>query len=199
MEAIALREQHVLLTTSELLFEKAASMSINSPAHMEEAVALLSQLNKANDRIEKEKAKVLRPLLDATAAERTRWKPAETSLTKGIACLRRLITDYQTGERKREAEEADRIAARIAPGKGNLTLEKGVEKIGAIEKVVAKVSTDAGTVSFRTVQKWRVIDQSKIPGGFLIPNEPAIHAEMKAGRPIAGIEYYTEEQVINRR
>lgn len=199
-KAIALREKpDALMTTAQLLREKAEGMEITTLEQMEDSVALLSQLNKANDRIDEEKQKVLRPLLDATAAERARWKPAETHLAAGIAYLRRLITDYQTHKRAEEKEEADRIASRIGEGKGKLKLETGISKIDAIEKAPEKVATESGSVAFRTVQKWKVIDDSKIPVGFLVPNEPKINAEMKAGRTIPGIEYYTEEQVVNKR
>lgn len=199
-KTMALREKpNALMTTAAMLQERAESMSITSPEQMEEAVALLSELNKANDRIDEEKQKVLRPLLDATNAERARWKPAETHLAAGIAFLRRLITDHQTAKRAEEAAQAAAIAARIAPGKGNLSLETGVAKIDAIEKAPEKVATASGAVSFRTVPKWRVIDESKIPGEFMVPNEALINAEMKAGNSIPGIEYYTEEQVINKR
>lgn len=181
------------------LAEQATALSISNPKEMEGAVTFLSQLNKMLDRIKAEKDKVMRPLLDATAAEHARWKPAETKLEAAIAIARKTITAYQTEQKRIADEEAEKIAARVAPGKGNLSAETAIKKMDAIKKPEESVTTDAGLAKFRTDKKCEVEDITKIPFEFLLADMVKIRAAMKAGQEIPGIRYFSEETVINFR
>lgn len=179
------------------MVQRAEAYTIETQDEMTGAVEMLSELNLASDRIEEEKAKVLRPLLDATAAERARWKPLETPLTQAIALMRSKITKYQTEARQKEALAQAKLAERVT--KGTLRASTAADKLDLIPTADQKVSTDAGNVSFRTVQVFEIEDLGKIPLTHLLPNEALIRADMKKGKQIPGVKYGTEEQPINRR
>lgn len=177
---------------------RAQSLKIDADS-LPEAVELLSALNRQNDRIQAEKERITKPLNEALKTERGRWKPFETILDEAINTIRAKMTIYQTEAKKKADTEAQAIASRIGPGRGKLTIETASIKLANIDTPEATTATDSGSVTFRTIQKWRVTKLEEIPYARLIPNDALISADMKAGRPVPGIEYYTEEQVINRR
>lgn len=179
------------------LIKKAEAFEIKDAKSMTAAVEMLSELNRAADKIENEKAKVMRPLLDAVAAERGRWKPFETLLASPIATMRSKISKYQTAAKAKEKEEADKLAARVA--KGTLKADTAVRKLDELPTAAAKVETDNGSVKFRTIRVFEIKDITKIPYTHLMPNEVLIRADMKKGIEHPGIEYRDEEQPINSR
>lgn len=179
------------------LAAKAEAFEISDEKTMTQAVAMLTEMNQANDRIENEKSKVMRPLLDAVNAERARWKPYETILAAPIALMRKKISAFQTAARAAEKVEADKIAAKAA--KGTIKAETAVRKLDELPTAAAKVETEQGSVKFRTVPVFEIEDLSKIPLSHMLPNEPLIRSDMKKGIQVAGVKYGTEEQPINNR
>lgn len=181
------------------LVVNAEKLSIKKPEDMEEATEMLSKLNKVGDSIEEEKMKVMRPLLDATAAERKRWKPAEMTLEKAIDIVRRKMTVWQTAARKKADEEEAKIAARIGSGKGKFTMETAMRRADEIDKPETAIATGSGLVKFRTVPKFEIVDEAKVPREYLVIDEAKVRESMKEGKEIAGIRFYTEEVPVNTR
>lgn len=181
------------------ILSEATTIVIKDTASLSKAVEVLSRLNHTLDQIEQEKAKVLRPLLYATAAERARWKPFEDQLKPQIATLRSTITKYQTEARRIEEEAKAKIAARIGEGKGKLKLETALNKIESLEGHENSITSDSGSVKFRTTQNFEVMDLTMVPVEYLLPNEPAIRKAMKEGIKLPGVRYFSEEIVVNSR
>lgn len=183
------------------IVEKAQALSVTDAKTMEKASLMLSELNQTNDKVTAEKEKVTKPLNEALKAERARWKPLETQLLEAISYLRNAIATYQTQEIKRAREEEAKIAARVAPGKGNLKIETAVAKLEAVERPEAKVSTSAGSVSFREDKILKVIDESLIPDTYWIRtlNEKELLKDLKAGDTIPGAELDIIMVPLNRR
>lgn len=177
--------------------QKVAALSIATPEDMTEAVALLTELNTFKDRIAEEKDKVMRPLLDAISAERKRWKPMETKLDDAISTVRSAVSKYQTKLTAEARLKESKIAARLE--KGTLKIDTAVRKMDAIEQPDKKIEVEAGSVKFRTDRKFEVVDITKVPYDYLIPDVPAIRAAMKAGTELPGIRYWDEEVPINYR
>lgn len=178
---------------------KAEKFVINSPEAMREATAMLSEMNKYGDAIKKEKEKITKPLNEALKVERKRWAPLEDMWDRGIGALRKTMSAYQTAEKKRADDEAAAIVNRVGDGKGKLKTETAVRKLGEIEAPEESVSTDMGTVKFKTVRKFEVVDITLLPKEYLLPNEVEIRAAMKAGVELPGVKYFDEEVPVNYR
>ena len=164
-----------------------------------EASELLSKLNLVGDAMKEKKAKVYDPAWATIVAIRAEWKPKETILENAIAAVRAKLSKYRTAAKaKADAEEA-KIAARIAPGKGNLSIETGVKKIEEIDRPAAAVTTNAGMVKYKTVQKFEVIDMKLLPLEYHLPNEVAIRKMMLAGQKLEGVRYFEEQIPQNFR
>lgn len=179
--------------------QKVEWLQIKNADDIPEAVSLLSSLNKHSDAIETEKAKVMRPLLDAQKAERARWKPIETVLDSAITTLRAKMSTFQTEELARTQAQATKIAEKIGEGKGKIKFETALEKLRDIKTPDKFVKTEEGSVSFRTIKRFEVTDLSLVPKEYLLPNEPLIKDAMKKNKPIPGIRYYEEQTLANFR
>lgn len=164
-------------------------VSITNTAQMAEATAMLSLANKQNDAIKVEKDKVMRPLLDAVAAERNRWKPLETKLAGIISSLRTEMSRYQTAEKKKADEEKAKIANRVGSGKGKLKLTTAVKKQAEIVTPDDIVETDAGTAAFVTDYEITLDDYTKVPAEYLKieVKKAEVKKAAKAGKTIPGL------------
>jgi len=182
-----------------IIINKVKELDIVDSSTMETATEMLSQLNKTSDRITEETEKVTRPLLDALNAERKRWKPSLDLLKESIDIVRTKITKYQTEAKRLAQLEEEKIASRIGEGKGKLKIETAVAKIEKIEQPESKVSTDTGSISFKTVQKFEITNMAAVPVDYILPNETAIRNAMKRGKELPGVRYYEEQVPINRR
>lgn len=183
----------------------AALITITTPANMKDATELLSLVNKHIDRIEAEREKVTKPLNAALKAENARWKPMRTSLEEARDTIREKMSLYQTEQKAIADKEAAAIAARIKPGKGNLSPETGVAKIASLDTPSSSIAADSGSVTFITVKHFEVVDvqtlvtQNALGNMYVLPNETAIRAAMKAGTELLGVRYYETQEPRNSR
>jgi hypothetical protein len=178
---------------------KAQELAITDPKGMEEATVFLSNLNKANDKITKEKEKVTKPLNAALKAERERWKPIETKLSDAIALVRRAMTTYQTKAVAEQRAQEDKIVNRVGEGKGKFTTETAVRKIEEIAVPEETVATEQGSVQFRSVQKFEIMDFTLLTDEYKLADETKIREAMKRGTVVPGVRYYEEQVPYNTR
>ena len=183
--------------------EEAKKLVIKNDKDLATATTLLSNVNKYLDAAKEQKEKVLRPLLDATKALRDQYKPLETAGEGIVTMVRRKMTEYQTTKKREADEKAEKLAARVGKGPGKLTAETAMAKMGEIDQPVESVSTGAGQVKFKTVEKFEVMDVAMLSavekGAYILPNEVKIREAMKAGLKLPGVRYYTEEVPVNYR
>lgn len=181
------------------LEEQAQSIEINTPETLAYAVSILSTLNKINDRITEEKERVTKPLNEALKAERSRWKPAETRNQTLIDAIRLKMSQYQTQALKAKQEAEASIASRIAPGKGNLSLNTAVKKLEALPTVEKTTSTNEGSVQFREKAILKITDITKIAKEYFDLNEARLLADLKSGKLIEGADIEIIQVPVNYR
>lgn len=181
------------------LVKQAQDIKITDEKSLTSAVSFLSKLNTTLKSVTKEKEKVTKPLNEALKAERGRWKPFEDDLEKSIETVRRAMTNYQTEKNRIAEEEKSRIADRVGEGKGKLKVETAVKQMEAVDTPVNSISTNAGSVRFKTVKKFEVMDITMLPHEYILANETAIREAMKDGKELPGVRYYTEEVPWNGR
>lgn len=187
------KKANPLITKSEKFKE------IKDENDMKVATTLLSEMNRFSDHIEEQKNKLLRPALDTVAAIRKQYKPVEDMFKPAIAMLRTAMSKYQTAATAIADKKKDDIANRVGPGKGKLKAETAMQKIDEVDAPERTVSTEAGAVRFDTVKHFEVIDLSKVPVKYLLPNETMIRAAMKRDEALPGVRYYTTQEPRNLR
>lgn len=196
-----------MTTTKEIILSKEETTAIEfalvrvieNKDQMEEATTILSTLNQTLDRLTTDKEKLTKPINELLKEIRGRYKPFEEKLETAIASVRRQMINYQTEQKRLAKIEEDKVIARIGEGKGKLKVETAIKKVQEIERPDSKVSTEAGSVKFKTVKKFEVTDVSKLPVEYLLPNEVAIRKAMTEGKEITGVRYFTEEVPVNSR
>lgn len=176
---------------------KAESIIIKDEKSMGEAVELLSTVNQRLDAITKEKETITKPANEILKRERARWKPMETMLESAVSVLRKSISTYQTKAKAKADADAAKITEKVQAGK--ISAPTAIRKMGEIEGPAGKVATGSGSVQFRTEEKFEILDYTKLPWEYLVPDESAIRKAMKEGLKLPGVRYYTEEVPVNRR
>lgn len=166
------------------IFEKAKSLEIANKTQMSSAVLLLSQCNKALDRLTEECEKITKPMNEALKEVRARYKPAKTLLSDTITSLRSKMSVYQTEQTKVQFEAEAKIAIKVAEGK--LSIETGVAKIEALGSTHDKINTDSGAVKFKAIEKLKITNADLIPRAYLLPDEKLILDDLKAGKEVPG-------------
>lgn len=194
------------MTTTELevikqvvspIVATAQALVIKDAQGMNNAVELLSQVNKNLDRVTAEEDKVVKPLKEALKAEQSRWKPIKTTLEAARDAIRSTMSKWQTTETKRKADEEAKLAARVE--KGTMKLETAARKASEIDTPAQSVATDAGMVKFRTVQRLQIDAIDLIPREYLQVDEAAVKAALKAGVKIPGAQLVDEQVPVNYR
>jgi hypothetical protein len=79
---------------------------------------------------------------------------------------------------KADAEKA-KIAAKVEAGK--MSFDKAVQKIEKLPEAPTTVQGKNGEIETRTVRKVRIIDVSKLPPQYLIPDEVKVRKDGLAG------------------
>ena len=161
------------------------------------ATVMLSTLNKHNDAITTEKEKITRPLLDALAVERGRWKPVENQLGAAIEIIRGKMIVYQTNAIKKQNEERIKIADKLESG--SIKTDTALSKLSNMETIDTRIKTDTGSISFSSVKCFEIVDFAKLPDEYKIANEKAIRETLKTKIQIEGIRYFNQNRPVNRR
>ncbi len=183
------------------IVEQSLSLVITDINSLKSATSLLSQLNQYNDRITEEKERVTKPLNEALKAERSRWKPLETLYKDAIDSLRAKMSTYQTNLTRATTEAKTAIVSRIAPGKGNLSLDTAIKKIEAITTPEKETATEEGLVQFREKQVLKVTDLAKIREytKYWILDEQTLLKDLKEGKIVPGAETELIQIPVNYR
>lgn len=178
---------------------KIAKLTIESPKDMKVAAEYLSQLNIALDKIVAYREAKTKPLNATLKLIRAETKGIETRLETHIESLRSKIGAYQTEATRIAAKKAEDIAGRVGEGKGYLKPTTAMAKIDEIDTPATEVVADSGSLKFRTVKKFEVMDITMLPIEYHVPNEAAIKAQMNAGVELAGVRYFEEQIPVNSR
>ncbi len=178
---------------------KAEAYTITTKEDMQDATVLLSELGRYYDQVVEARERMTTPLNAALKAARDLFNPVEKPAKAAYDALRGRIAAYQTEAVKAAKEEEARIASRVAPGKGNLSFETAIKKMDAIERPNMAISTEAGSLKFRTMQKLVITDPTLIPREYLSVNEYAVTTALKAGTVVPGAVLESVQVPVNFR
>lgn len=195
--SLSLIDKNINIKESSIkIIDEINDLVIKNDDDLERGVVLLSEINKINDRVDAEKSKIIKPLLLAISAERKRWKPIEDILKSPIESLRRKMSEYSTYKYNKNIDKQDKIKDSIL--NGEISLEKGIKKLEKIDNLRV-VSTESGSVKFRSIKRFEVVDITKLPSEYILPNEPKIREAMGNNIELDGVRYFIEQVPYNQR
>lgn len=182
--------QHLALIT------KATTLVVNSQESMLQAATLLGKVKELKKATITEEELLADKLSKLDLTKQYEEKRAfRLKIEKAIKFISEQVNKFQTLEARRASEEAARLAARVE--RGTMKLETAIRKTDEILKPLEEFKTADGTVNFRTIPKLDITDAKLIPRAYLIVDEVAVFAALKAGTSIPGAQIIQVKSISN--
>ena len=172
-------------------------VAIKTQDDLQKAVSILSVLNKTLDLLTEKKEMLTRPINVALKEIRARYKEPETILQGKIDEVRALMTDYQTKQVALQEAKESKLAEKLASGE--ISIEKATDKLSKLPDIAKRTESDDGSVKFKSVKKFEVVDLAKLPIEYHEANLVLLRADMLKGVEVSGVRYFTEQVPFNSR
>ena len=174
-------------------------LTVSSAEDVATATDFLQQIKVAIDRIEGEQGKVVKRLQELVKIEKARWKPALDLLNAADKKVRAQVLSYRVTEQAAAKKAEEKILAKVATGR--LKETTAMAKLEAAQSTTMGKSVVSGSgamSSFKTLKKLSIVDATKIPRTYLVPNEKLIFETLKAGQAVPGCEIVEVESLAIR-
>lgn len=179
------------------ILENVNNLQITVSDDLVPATDLLSRINKYADTLKKDRLSLTQPLEDSLKLIRAKYTPTENLLKEAVLAIKGKMSDYQVQALMKQHLTEEKIIDKLS--KGIIDQDVAIDKFSNIKEVDKKVSTSAGSVSFREEKDFEVVDISKIPAEFLLPNMVTLRVAMKNGFEVPGCKYFTKQVITNRK
>ena len=201
-EAILRATKDAAELTAEI--QAAAVTDAGSAARVTE---LLSLAATTRTRVEEARRQITDPLKRQAKDIEDAVRPLMVALDNLVNTGKTKVLGWQRAEAERvrkEREERERLEAearRIAQQQAEAE-HRPVElpaPLPLVQEAPRGVRTDYGTASVRRVWDFEIVDASKLPAAFVMPNEQAIRAAVRAGsREIPGVRIFQRDDLAVR-
>ena len=168
--------------------QKANELAVTDDKGYELADVLLSKIKKAQRLITTEKNKVLRPLLDATKAERERWAPVEQDGLQAEKIVKSKMQVYFTEKEEKQRIEEAKIQKKVEEGK--MKIETAAKKMEIVQAPPVETKSKV-----RKVKVVKITNPSLVPMKYFVLDEVAVRKDALAGVKIPGVEVVEENQI----
>ena len=221
---ITLSDRAVTLTHEAAgIINKCKAVKVQNDTQRGNILELVKQIKTVSKNLEAERMATTRPMDDAKKQIMDLyWGPLD-NLTKAESTIKGAVIAYDNEKRRQAAElqrklqaEADAKARKERErleAKAQKAMEAGkVEKAEALHEqaeevqvfvpIVETLVAKTAGVSTRKVWKHKIVDVSKLPRKYMIPNEAMLAALAKSTQgniPVAGVEFYQEDILAVRR
>ncbi len=177
-KVIVSRAEAALAYASDLVIKK--SEDEESAAKSLLAIATLKKDNKKIQDL------FVKPLKDHIKALDGYFKPSTDVLTKADQIIREKLSRYQTELARKAAQKKEKILERVQ--QGTMDLNKATDKMAQVDLPHMPQRSDAGTVTYTTKKEVTIVDESKLPRDYLVPDLTKIRKVALAGILIPGVE-----------
>lgn len=171
----------------------ANEITIANQTDLEQAVDVLSRIKKIGKMLENYKESLTGPLMKELKDIRDRLKPLEHNRDEADRTIKNKILTYHQEKQRLQDIETARLAARVE--KGTMKQETAVAKMEAMPQVKKSTEGKVGKISTRSITKYRITDETKIPREYLTPDMGKITEAIKSGIVVPGAESYKEDVI----
>ena len=172
------------------------SLVISDNKSLKEAIAIRSGIKDVAKQIKTWKDDRIKPLQESISLLRDDVRPLEELCESSTEIVDKKMLAYNKEVEANRKKEEDKINSKVETGK--MTIETASKKLETVPEVQTSVKGDKGSVTFKKVKNFRVVDLSKVPIEFHLPDMGAIRKQMYAGIELAGVEYFEEDQIAGR-
>ena len=183
----------LIKTQTSNLENKINSITIQDKDNYVEAITLLNRINAMGKIIKLKKELITKPLNESLRNARELFKPLEDQFLNAEKIIKKKILDYSQSVNKIAQEKEEKIAERME--KGIIKLETAEKKINEVDRINKTTQGSYGKVTIRQTRKVRIVNLSLIPREYFIPDMILIRNDALAGKNIAGVEVYLEDNV----
>jgi hypothetical protein len=176
---------------------QATKLEIVDDATLKTATSLVSTLNKFLDSLIEDRERLTKPINESLKQIRAKYKPNSEALESLITGLTAKINKYGNDQAKLLATAQNKLASKVSSG--YLRPETAISKLEALSVTPKEISTDEGLIQFADVKKFEVISMKDLPIEYHLVDETGIRKEMRLGKELPGVRYWTEKQARNYR
>lgn len=188
-ETIVVDAEKGIVIAQEAISEISPAMDIkvNSEPTMKRAGEFMAIISKAKKVIEAERKDIVGPINDSVKKINAKYKPIMERAEAIESYLKREINMYVA----KLQQEAD---ARAKQAEKDI---EGGERVSVATRKFDNTTEKLEKIPTRTYYITKVVDFSQVPDDFKMLDESKAEAANKAGIKVAGLEFSTEERVIN--
>lgn len=165
MENAPNKDVEVAKREAQKLYQTSTEFKIRKDADLLVAADQLKTIKTAAKNVKAQKDAIIKPAQLAIANTRDLFKPIETYLADAEKALKTGISKYHDRVEKAAAKKAAEIEQKIDAGE--LGIDEGVAKAGAIKQAPTSVKTETGGVQFRVTKKVRITSVAALPASYL--------------------------------
>lgn len=198
MEKINSKELAPIKSRQTKMEKVVNDLSITSDAELAYATKALSGIKDFLKQVATKEKEITGPLTEALKNTRALFLPFKVSAKSAEANVKEKMIVYNRELEEARMIEEEKLAKKVESG--SLKEETAATKLEKIPEKKVHVAGEGGkgAVTFKKVKKFKVVDITKIPYDFLLPDEVKIRKAMYADIPISGVEYFEEDQVSAR-
>lgn len=168
-----------------------SGLVIKDDEGMKEAVNIRAGIKSVAKQIKEHKEARIRPLMESVALLRSDYRPFENDVEDATIILDKKMIAYNRAVQEKNDKKAEAIAEKVEEGK--MSSEKASEKIENLP--VVSTRAEKGSVVFKKVKDFKVVNISELPIEFHLADEVAIRKAMYAGQELAGVKYFEVDKI----
>ena len=188
------------------LITTAQDLEITDDITDAQAKAALAVVTVQKRQFEELRKSFVKPLNDHVKTLNAFFKEQAAPLIEAEGIITRKVgkffSDKQAAARK-EQDRLDKLAAKRQERADAKAQDQGQVAappvpVAAVAPPVKTTKTEAGSVTMRTVRRFEIEDESKLPRELLMPNEKKIKAMVDAKIPVSGVRVYEDQVPVVR-
>jgi hypothetical protein len=178
-----------------LILEEASNLTIKNEEEIKEATDILSRISTIEKRVKAEKEKLTKPATEIIKWARSVFSPIEKNYKEAEYIIKDKMILYNQKLEEKNRKKLEAISKKVEEGK--IDIDKASENIESL-KTQNSYKGEEGGIQFKTLKKLNIIDESKLPRIYLIPNERKIKEALINGIEVPGAEIINEKIVAKR-
>src|SRR3990167_5072296 len=171
------------------------ALVINNERGLDEAAKIRAGIKAVAKEIDEKKKEITQPLNLALKNVRGLFVPLEEACEKASRAVDSKVLDYHQKISKEREEAEAKLAKRV--DNGTMKMSTAAKKMEELPEAQRHVTTENGAITIRKIKKFRVVDITKVPVEYIIPNEVKIRKAMFDNILVSGVEYYEEDNITS--
>ena len=172
--------------------ESSNSLKIVNVEGIKKASDILNGIATILKNIKTEKSRIVNPAKEIIAWAKEKFGPLEKKCEEAETIIKKKMVDFDKIEEERKKKELEEISEKALSGE--IAIDNIPEKAKELEPVNS-YSGEKSSISFRELKKVSIIDITRIPLRYLVPNEKMIKDDLLAGLKVPGAEIVIEKIV----